>query len=108
MSLVGHQAPPIFRRGPAPLVRLVLFVSVCLAMLVADIKYRYLDVARQAISVVTYPLQMAAAAPADFVRNASRYFATLVEVQMENAELRRQVLDAAQLLLRFEHLQREN
>jgi rod shape-determining protein MreC len=108
MSLVGHQAPPIFRRGPAPLVRLILLVSICLAMLVADIKYRYLDVLRQGISVVTYPLQMAAAAPADFVRNASRYFATLVEVQMENAELRREVLDSAQLLLRFEHLQREN
>lgn len=108
MSLVGHQAPPIFRRGPAPLVRLILLVSICLAMLVADIKYRYLDVLRQGLSVVTYPLQMAAAAPADVVRNASRYFATLLEVQLENADLRRQVLDAAQLLLRFEHLQREN
>ncbi|AUL98777.1 rod shape-determining protein MreC [Rhodocyclaceae bacterium] len=108
MSLVGHQAPPIFRRGPSPLVRLILFVSICLAMLVADIKYRYLDVLRQAISVVTYPLQRAAAAPADVVRNASRYFATLVEVQKENAALRRELLDAAQSLLRFEHLQREN
>ncbi|THF62104.1 rod shape-determining protein MreC [Pseudothauera rhizosphaerae] len=108
MSLVGHQAPPIFRRGPTPLARLILLVSICLAMMVADIKFRYLDVLRQGISVVTYPLQMAAAAPADFVLNASHYFATLIEVQMENAELRRQLLDAAQLLLRFDHLQREN
>ena len=65
MSLVGHQPPPIFRRGPAPLVRLIVLVSICLAMLVADIKFRYLEVLRQGLSVVTYPLQMAAAAPAD-------------------------------------------
>lgn len=108
MSLVGHQAPPIFRRGPTPLVRLIVFVSICLAMMVADIKYRYVDVLRQGLSVVTYPLQMAAAAPADVVLNASRYFATLLEVQLENADLRRQLLEAAQSLLRFEHLQREN
>jgi rod shape-determining protein MreC len=108
MSLVGHQPPPIFKRGPAPLARLTLLVSVCLAMMVADIKYRYLDVVRQALSVVTYPLQMAAAAPADVVSNAARYFATLLEVQLENAELRRTELEAAQHLLRYQHLLREN
>lgn len=108
MSLVGHQPPPIFRRGPAPLVRLIVLVSICLAMLVADIKFRYLEVLRQGLSVVTYPLQMAAAAPADVVRNATLYFATLIEVQLENAELRRTQLGAAQQLLRFEQLKQEN
>ncbi|ATE62159.1 rod shape-determining protein MreC [Thauera sinica] len=108
MSLVGHKPPPIFRRGPAPLVRLLLFVSVCLAMLVSDLRFRYLEVFRHALSVVTYPLQMAAATPADFVRNASVYFATLVEVQRDNAELRRQQLGAGERLLRFDLLEQEN
>lgn len=108
MSLAGHQPPPIFRRGPAPLARLFLLVSVCLAMLVADLRFRYLEVFRQGLSVVTYPLQMAAATPADFVRNASRYFATLIEVQLENADLRRQQLGAGERLLRFEQLEQEN
>jgi rod shape-determining protein MreC len=58
--------------------------------------------------VVTYPLQMAAATPADFVRNASLYFATLVEVQRDNAELRRQQLGSGERLLRFELLEQEN
>ena len=35
MSFVGHQPPPIFKRGPAPLARLFVFVAVCLALLVA-------------------------------------------------------------------------
>lgn len=108
MSLIGHQAPPIFRQGPTPLVRLLLFVSVCLVMLIADLRFRYLEVMRQALSVATYPLQMAAAAPADFVRNMGVYFATLVEVQQENAELRQRQVEAAQRLLRFDQVEAEN
>lgn len=108
MTLAGHQAPPIFNRGPAPLVRLLVFVSLCLAILVADLRFRYLEVLRQGLSVATYPLQMAAATPADFVRNASVYFATLVKVQLENAELRRQQLGTGERLLRYAQLEREN
>ena len=108
MSLVGHQPPPIFRRGPAPLARLFVFVALCLALLVADLRFRYLEVLRNALSVVTYPLQMAASTPADVVRNASRYFGTLVDVQLENADLRRHQLGAGKRLLRFEQLEQEN
>ena len=108
MSLVGHQPPPIFKRGLAPLARLFVFVTLCLALLVADLRFRYLEVMRNALSVVTYPLQMAAATPADFVRNASHYFATLIEVQRDNADLRRQQLSSGERLLRFELLEQEN
>ena len=108
MSFVGHQPPPIFKRGPAPVARLFAFVAICLVLLVADLRFRYLEVMRNALSVVTYPLQMAAATPADFVRNASRYFATLIEVQIENADLRRQQLASGERLLRFELLEQEN
>lgn len=108
MSLVGHQPPPIFRRGLAPLARLLVFVAICLAMLVADLRFRYLEVVRNGLSVVTYPLQMAAATPADFVRNASRYFGTLIEVQLDNADLRRQQLGSGERLLRFGLLEKEN
>ena len=108
MSFVGHQPPPIFKRGPAPIARLFAFVTVCLVLLVADLRFRYLEVMRDALSVVTYPVQMAAATPADFVLNASHYFATLIEVQRENADLRRQQLSSGERLLRFELLELEN
>jgi len=108
MSLAGHQSPPIFKQGPTPLVRLFVLMSVCLALLVADLRFRYLEVVRQGLSIATYPLQMAAAAPVDFIRNATVYFATLVEVQQDNAELRRGQLEAAQRLLRFEQIERDN
>ena len=108
MSFVGHQPPPIFKRGPAPIARLFAFVIVCLVLLVADLRFRYLEVMRDALSVMTYPMQMAAATPADFVLNASHYFATLIEVQRENADLRRQQLSSGERLLRFELLELEN
>ncbi|MGQ5490272.1 rod shape-determining protein MreC [Thauera sp. AutoDN2] len=108
MSLVGHQPPPIFKRGPAAPARLFGFVAICLVLLVADLRFRYLEVLRNGLSVVTYPLQMAASAPADVARNASRYFGTLIDVQRENAELRRIQLDAGERLLRFDLLEREN
>jgi rod shape-determining protein MreC len=108
MSLVGHQSPPIFKPGATPLVRLFALVSVCLALLVADLRFRYLEVIRQGLSVVTYPLQMGAAAPVDFVRDAGVYFGTLVEVQKDNADLRRSQVEAAQRLLRFDQVEREN
>jgi rod shape-determining protein MreC len=90
------------------LARLFVFVALCLALLVADLRFRYLEVLRNALSVVTYPLQMAASTPADVVRNATRYFGTLVDVQLENADLRRLQLDAGERLLRFEQLEQEN
>ena len=105
---MDHQPPPFFKRGPAPLARLFVFVALCLALLVADLRFRYLEVLRNALSVVTYPLQMAASTPADVVRNASRYFGTLVDVQLENADLRRHQLGAGERLLRFEQLEQEN
>lgn len=108
MSLAGHPSPPVFKQGPTPRVRLFVLVSVCLALLVADLRFRYLEVVRQGLSVVTWPLQVAAAAPVDFLRDAAVYFATLVEVQQDNAELRRSQLEAAQRLLRFEQIEREN
>lgn len=77
-------------------------------MLVSDLRFHYLEVVRQVVSVAINPLQRIAAAPVDFLRNATVYSATLVDVQLENADLRRSQLEAAQRLLRFEQLEREN
>ena len=88
--------------------RLFVLVSICLAMLIADLHYRYLEVVRQTISVVIYPMEIAAATPAELVRNATQYFATLIKVQRDNGELRQKALVDAERLLRQEELEREN
>jgi rod shape-determining protein MreC len=106
--LVGNSPPPFFKRGPAPLAKLVFFVIVSLAMLVSDLNLRYLDAFRQGLSVLAYPLQMAAATPADFVRNASDYFASLVRLQIENKELKARQLKGAERLLLLDQIEQEN
>ena len=45
--MVGHSPPPFFKRGPAPLAKLVFFVIVSLALLISDLNLRYLDAFRQ-------------------------------------------------------------
>lgn len=106
--MVGHSPPPFFKRGPAPLAKLVFFVIVSLALLISDLNLRYLDAFRQGLSVLAYPLQMAAATPADFVRNASNYFSSLVRLQIENKELKSRQLQGAERLLRLDQLEQEN
>lgn len=106
--LSSPSSQPVFRQSTPPYVRLLGYVALCLVMLVADLHYRYMEVVRHALSVVTHPLQITAAAPIDFLRNARVYFGTLIDVQMENAELRRRELQIAQRLLRFEQVEREN
>ncbi|MDT3737411.1 MAG: rod shape-determining protein MreC [Denitratisoma sp.] len=108
MSVVGHQPPPFFKRGPAPLARLVFFVTLSLALLVLDLKYRYLEMARQGVAVALYPLQRAAYTPVDLYGQFSDYFSSLAAVQRENAQLKRKELESANWLLRQQHLELEN
>lgn len=108
MSLAGHSPPPIFHHGLAPRVRLFILSAICVAMLIADLRFGYLEFVRQVATVVIHPVQRIAAAPVDFARNAAVYFATLVDVQLENAELRRSQVESAQRLLRFVQLEHEN
>lgn len=88
--------------------RLFVLVSLCLMMLVADLHFRYLEMVRQAVSVLIYPLERAAVTPAELVRNAAQYLSTLVEVQRDNQALRRKALGDAERLLRQADLEREN
>lgn len=108
MSVVGHQPPPFFKRGPAPLTRLVFFVILSLALLVLDLKYRYLELARQGVAIALYPVQRAAYTPVELLDRIGDYFSSLSSLQQENVQLKRKELEAANWLLRQQHLELEN
>jgi rod shape-determining protein MreC len=108
MSVVGHQPPPFFKRGPAPLARLVFFVAVSLTLLVVDLRFRTLEMARLALATVIYPLQRAGYLPVDMLADFGGYFTSVAALQQDNAELRQRQLATANLLLRQEHLELEN
>ena len=97
-----HAPPPFFRRGPAPLVRLVFFASLSVALLVLDARFKYAETLRGLIAYATYPLHRVATAPSDFAARLSEFFATHAALQRENAELRAKLIGSSQAALRYE------
>ena len=107
MSVVGHQPPPFFKRGPAPLARLTFFVFLSLLLLVLDLRYHALEWSRQGVAIAAYPLERLAYLPVAAIDQIDDYFSSLAQLQKENAELRRKQLGSATALLRQEHLELE-
>ncbi len=108
MAAFDHTPPPFFKRGPAPLAMLTLYVAAAVSLLVLDAKFHYLEILRQALSVVTHPLQQLAHAPARGVMQAGEYFQTVGALQDENQRLKHAKLESAPQLLRLQQLEAEN
>ena len=108
MSVAGHVPPPFFKRGPAPLVRLVFFVSLSLVLLIADLRFHTLEWVRLAVATVAWPLQRMTGMPIDAAGDFGTYLSRQTSLLRENEELRRRQLGTANLLLRQEHLELEN
>ena len=103
-----HSPPPFFKRGPTPLVRLLLCSLLSVALLISDARYRYLDGIRQAVSVVVYPLQRLAGAPRVLFGAIGDFFVTQSSLRAENTRLSTQGLQDAAALKRFAALSAEN
>lgn len=108
MSSVGHVPPPFFKRGPAPLARLIFFVTLSIMLLVADLRFHALESVRMATSTLTYPLQRLAYLPIEAASGIGQYFSTLATLHRENDELRNKQLVVANQLLRQHYLEDEN
>ncbi len=105
---MDHQPPPFFNRGPAPLVRLIFFVSFALLLMVLDARFRYAENVRQVVALAAYPIQRVAMAPVDLFHGVSNYFGSTAALQEENAALKTKALRAAPELLRLAALKEEN
>ncbi|MDQ5916996.1 MAG: rod shape-determining protein MreC [Pseudomonadota bacterium] len=108
MAAFDHSPPPFFKQGPAPLALLSLYVAISLSLLVLDAKFRYLEIARQALAVVIHPLQQLSHAPARGFDQAGEYFQTVGVLQDENQRLKHAKLEVAPTLLRLQQLEAEN
>lgn len=108
ISAVGQSPPPFFKRGPAPIARLVFFISLSLMLLVTDLRFHTLEWVRMGVATVIWPLQRIAMLPVEAGGNLGKYFTLLSALQTENEALRHRQLTVAHALLRQEHLEREN
>ena len=97
-----------FNRGPSPAVRLVFFGLLSLLLLFVDARYKYLEIARTVLSVVTYPLQRVVATPSVLWHQADSFLTLQSSLLGDNAKLRQQrTVDAVQLQ-QLQVLQAEN
>lgn len=103
-----YSPPPFFKRGPSPLARLTLFIALSVLLLITDARYRYLGALRDTASLVLYPLQVVATAPASAWHRVKDFFVTQTELAQDNARYRQERLTLASRLQRMEALEAEN
>jgi rod shape-determining protein MreC len=87
-----YSPPPFFKRGPSLLTRFTFFSIVSVVLLVADARFNYLQVLRQSIAAVVYPLQRLSSVPGSLVVRIGEFFVTQSQLQRENEQLRHQEL----------------
>lgn len=103
-----HSPPPFFKTGPTPLARLLIFSALSLAFLVADARFNYLVTLRQAASVIVYPFQRIAAAPAAIVERMGEFFVTHSSLRADNARLTEENFGNSAAISQLKALQAEN
>lgn len=108
MSAIGHEPPPFFNRGPAPLVRLLFFVAASITLLIADLRFHTLEWTRLTMATIVWPIQRTAWLPIQAASNIGRYFIRQSDLQTEIESLRQQRMKATKLLLRQHYLEDEN
>lgn len=103
-----HTPPPFFKRGPAPLARLLLCSLLSIALLISDTRYHYLDGIRQAVAIVIYPFQRLAGAPGAMLGSISEFFVTQSALRTENGRLVERDLQNSATLQKYQALAAEN
>jgi len=103
-----HTPPPLFRTGPTPLARLMIFAMLSTVLLIADARFNYLTTLRQITAVILYPLQRLAATPAAMGGRIADFFVTHGALRRDNERLTGQNLELAMAAQRTEALLKEN
>lgn len=103
-----YSPPPFFKTGPTPLVRLLIFSVLALALMAADAHFRYLDRLREAVAVAVYPLQRLAGAPSGLAHRIGQFFVTHAYLREENERLTRENFLNAAALQQLKALEAEN
>ena len=106
--MAGYDPPPFFKQGPAPLALLSFYIAVSVALLILDAKFRYLEIVRQVVSVVTHPVQVLAHSPAKGLSGVTDYFADVARLQAEIERLKKERVDSAVIVQRASQLELEN
>jgi rod shape-determining protein MreC len=103
-----HSPPPFFKTGPTPFARLLIFSALSLVFLIADARFNYLVTVRQVASVIVYPFQRIAAAPAGIITRIGDFFVTNSSLHEDNARLAQDNFNNATAISQLKALRAEN
>ncbi len=99
---------PLFRTGPTPLARLMIFAMLSAVLLIADARFNYLTALRQVAAIIVYPLQRLAAAPAAMGGRIADFFVTHSALRLDNQRLTEKNLELATAAQHTAALHEEN
>jgi rod shape-determining protein MreC len=102
------QTPPFFNRGPSPFARLCIFFLLSLLLLISDSRYKYLETARNIVSIPLYFLEQVAVMPVAALERIGDFFVTQSRLMSENNELTQKALSDSMQLQNYAVLQSEN
>lgn len=97
-----------FDRGPSPLARLLFFAILSVLLMFVDVRYRYLESTRSALSVLVSPVQSLATLPGRLWRDMGDYLSLQTTLKNHNDALQQQHLSDAAQLLELQALRAEN
>lgn len=97
VTSLPKEPPRFFNRGPSALARMTFFGVLSLALMFVDARFKTLEAVRITIARVVYPLQEIALVPGSVMASVGEFFDSREALREENAVLRKELLDSAQV-----------
>jgi rod shape-determining protein MreC len=108
MAIAPNNTAPLFGEGASSTLRLVVYMVIAIALMIADRRGDWLEHLRANASLVTEPVYRLAALPSEVARDARVALADRRVLTEQNSELSRQLLLAQTRLRRVEAVQEQN
>jgi rod shape-determining protein MreC len=103
-----HSAPPLFRQGIPALLKLIVCLSVGIALMLIDFRFKALDPIRNHANWVLRPLEYIMMAPRNAYEVTSEYFTTRSTLEQENQIMKVRQAELSLLANQSEFLLIEN
>jgi rod shape-determining protein MreC len=103
-----HSAPPLFRQGVPALVKLIVCLSISIALMLIDFRFKALDPIRNNVNWLLRPLEYVMMMPRNAYEATSEYFTTRGTLDKENQEMKVRQAELSLLANQSEFLLVEN
>ncbi len=107
-KLDPQQTPAFFVRDASPFPRMVFFCALSVIVMAADSRLNFLSQIRQGFIGILHPIERAANAPSEWVRDAKKYFTVHNNLVQQNYILKQQAFEHDFKLQRLKTLTAEN